>query len=97
MAETQVEVGTKIQLDGVTWDTVAVETGKTTKRADCHSDKYLENLVKRPLNRYMRGYPVVEEFRRGEMVTEEWTVVRLRAKDKAWNVYQRYEVKKGDL
>ena len=74
-----------------------MESGQITRRAESTSEKYLEELRLRPLNRYMIGQPKIEVFDRGEIITEFFQCLRLRSRERQWNVYTRYEVRKGDL
>lgn len=93
----QIGVGDRVYLDGKYWEVSDVEGGKKTFRIEIESRRYVDQLKRRPINRYRKGFPVVEEFRAGEMVTEEWARLCLKSGKELWNYYTVFTVRKGDL
>ncbi len=90
-------VSDRVFLDGKYWEVTDVESGRKTFRIEIDSKRYAEQLQKRPINRYKRGFPHLEEFRAGELVTEEWARLCLKSGKELWQFYTSLTVRKGDL
>lgn len=89
---TEVGIDTRIKLDGASYTVSEVEICKKTRKAEVDSVRYENQLRVRKLNRYMKL--TVAEFKRGDVIEEEWEVVRVKSPTQCWNVYKWYTVRK---
>lgn len=90
-------VGHRLHFDGEWWEIFQVEQSKVTRRSEFTRDQTAEQLGKRPLNRYLGGGPHLDEFERGDIITEEFTALRVRGTNRTWCIYPVYRIRKGDL
>lgn len=89
---TDVGIDSRIKLEDTVYSVWVIETGTRTKKAEVPSDRFENNLRIRPLDRYINL--TVEEFRRGDVIREEWEVLRMKSRERHWNVFTKYAVTK---
>ncbi len=81
----QVGIGDMIRIDGVMFKVDQIESGNRLQTALVSSEIYENQRRRRPIDRHMDL--TVEEHMKGDLIREEWSLVRLKGKTLQWNVF----------
>ena len=93
--QVEIAVGMTFRIEDVPYEVYAIERRIEVRSAELSSKQLKENFQKRPLNRYWKGMPQIEDFDRGDVITETSTCFRARNKQLAWVIYLSLIIRKG--